>query len=238
MCSHKPGKARETAAKKEDAGEEREAGSDDLSYEERLAWFEEVYQKAEGDAEQVPWAALAPHPLLESWSVDKYLPDPAGLSVIDIGCGLGDNARWLAEQGFKVTAFDLSATAIKWARTRLPDSKVDFSVQNLFSLSDEWKGKYDLVHETFTLQALSEEIRPLAARHICELVKDKGFLLLICLGRDDSEECSGPPWPLGKQEVKDLILPNDMVLRAFEEETVTSTRTARHFRVVFQKIAT
>ncbi|MFT5222940.1 MAG: hypothetical protein ACI867_001250, partial [Glaciecola sp.] len=31
------------------------------------AWFDELYEAAEGNARNVPWAGLAPHPALTSW---------------------------------------------------------------------------------------------------------------------------------------------------------------------------
>ncbi len=38
---------------------------------------------------------------------------PSGASVLDIGCGEGRNALYLAEQGFSVTAIDISAAGIQ-----------------------------------------------------------------------------------------------------------------------------
>jgi cyclopropane fatty-acyl-phospholipid synthase-like methyltransferase len=38
---------------------------------------------------------------------------PPGASVLDIGCGHGAGAAWLAEKGFKVTAVDISPAAIE-----------------------------------------------------------------------------------------------------------------------------
>jgi len=42
----------------------------------------------------------------------------SGASVLDVGCGLGTNALWLAEQGFDVTGCDVSERAIETARKR------------------------------------------------------------------------------------------------------------------------
>jgi SAM-dependent methyltransferase len=46
----------------------------------------------------------------------------AGLTpgrVLDAGCGEGTDARWLAAQGWRVTAVDVSPTALRLARERL-----------------------------------------------------------------------------------------------------------------------
>jgi tellurite methyltransferase len=54
-----------------------------------------------------------PSPLL----VDTASKLPTG-NVIDLACGTGRNALWLAEHGWKVTAVDGSATAIEILRER------------------------------------------------------------------------------------------------------------------------
>jgi 2-polyprenyl-3-methyl-5-hydroxy-6-metoxy-1,4-benzoquinol methylase len=38
--------------------------------------------------------------------------------VLDLGCGPGRNAVWLAKAGFSVDAIDLSPEALAWARER------------------------------------------------------------------------------------------------------------------------
>src|SRR5689334_19851572 len=65
----------------------------------RRAWFQAVYESAGSDAAQIPWADLAPHPLLSEW-LDGTAPPAAGAHAIDVGCGLGDNAAALAAKGF------------------------------------------------------------------------------------------------------------------------------------------
>jgi 2-polyprenyl-3-methyl-5-hydroxy-6-metoxy-1,4-benzoquinol methylase len=92
----------------------------------RRAWFEAVYAQAEDDPARVPWANLAPHPLAKAF-VDFQLGGLDGLRVLDVGCGLGDNAEHFAAAGAKVTAFDLVEAAVAWARRRFPQSKVDIA---------------------------------------------------------------------------------------------------------------
>lgn len=46
-------------------------------------------------------------------------PTPSPARAVVIGCGLGDDAEYLASMGYEVTAFDISPTAIAMCHTRL-----------------------------------------------------------------------------------------------------------------------
>src|SRR5439155_585090 len=44
--------------------------------------------------------------------------------AVELGCGTGTNAVWLAQQGFDVTAVDISPTALQQASQRAADAGV------------------------------------------------------------------------------------------------------------------
>jgi 2-polyprenyl-3-methyl-5-hydroxy-6-metoxy-1,4-benzoquinol methylase len=47
---------------------------------------------------------------------------PAGASVLDLGCGMGEPiARWLIGRGFRVTGVDAARSLVAMARKRFPD---------------------------------------------------------------------------------------------------------------------
>jgi len=80
------------------------------------------------------WDSHSPQPdlvcLQESGTIQ-------GLSVLDIGCGSGDNAIYLAQKGHKVTGIDSSKSAISAARQRASASnvKIAFHVTDALNLS-------------------------------------------------------------------------------------------------------
>ena len=49
----------------------------------------------------------------------------SGGNVLDIGCGTGTNAIWLAQQGFQVSGIDISSRAIELAKQRAKESGVE-----------------------------------------------------------------------------------------------------------------
>ncbi len=163
------------------------------------SWFETLYQSAQGDTTQIPWAKLIPHPCLKNWLNSRRIQ--SNQTALVIGCGLGDDAEALSQKGYAVTAFDISPTAIAWCRQRFPDSTVDYQVADLLDSAKNWAKKFDFVFECRTIQALPLTLREDVIRAIAALVSSQGILLLVTRIRDTEDPPSGPPWPLSEKEL-------------------------------------
>ena len=98
-------------------------------------WFDTLYQDANGAISQVPWAQSTAHTYIQN-KLENNPPEATGKSAIVVGCGLGDDAEAIAKQGFQVTAFDISPTAIDWCQQRFPNSTVNYQVADLFKACD------------------------------------------------------------------------------------------------------
>ncbi len=197
----------------------------------RREWFEAVYLQADDDAAAVPWAQLAPHPLLQEWLTEQS--SLVGVCAIDIGCGLGDNAEAIAAAGAKVTAFDLVEGAISWAKRRFPESSVDYRVADLFDLPSEWRFAFDLVHECYTLQALPDALLARAANCLASLVAPGGRLLVVARARDEAQDVQGPPWPLTHSRMEALAV-DGLRLERLEDIPAEAYR-GRHWRAVYRR---
>ncbi|MGI9484006.1 MAG: class I SAM-dependent methyltransferase [Hyphomicrobiales bacterium] len=197
-----------------------------------LGFFDAVYKAAKGDAAAVPWADLEPHPGLAEWigrSGNLYEG-----KALDVACGLGDNAEALSHLGYQVTAFDLSNTAVEWAKERFSETAVNYLQADLFNLPEEWAGAFDLVHETYTLQSLPAEIRANAMRIIANCVAPGSLLLVICRSKTEGVETDGPPWPLAKSELG-LFTEIGLAEKNFQEFVVREEREIPHFRIEFER---
>ena len=196
------------------------------------SWFEDVYQAAAGDPARVMWADLEPHPGLAEWigrSGNLYEG-----RALDVGCGLGDNAEALGQLGYEVTAFDLSPTAVDWARQRFEGSPVTYVAADLFHAPEAWAGAFDLVHETYTLQALlpGKGLRERAMACLAGFVKPGGRLLVIARSRPEGEAPEGPPWPLTRSELQGF-LDAGLDEKNFQEFILREENETPHFRVEY-----
>lgn len=90
-----------------------------------MGWFDACYEQAEGQPALVPWAHEIARPEFVEWLESLPSENKRG-RALDVGCGLGDNAIRLAAAGFDVTAFDISQTAINWAKQRFPDFEINW----------------------------------------------------------------------------------------------------------------
>lgn len=55
--------------------------------------------------------------------IDRYVPETKNRKLLDAGCGIGVFTKTFVEKGFDVTAIDLSTSAIKHARSAVPQAR-------------------------------------------------------------------------------------------------------------------
>ncbi len=159
-------------------------------------WFETLYAETNVKGEGVPWANMASHPMFKSWLLNNSFSGK-GKTALVVGCGLGDDAIELESLGFKVTAFDVSDSAIELCKKRFPTSTVNFVQADLIKGIPEWKHQFDVVLEIFTIQALPPKYENVLIEHIADFVKENGQLILITEIKEEKRNFeNGPPWLL------------------------------------------
>lgn len=187
----------------------RSVGTIEASTEASAAMFETIYKSAEGEASRVPWAKGRPNPMLVSW-LNAEAPGliRPGSRVVVVGCGLGDDVVELAARGYDAQGFDVSTTAVQWARKRFPELGTGLFAADLFALPSRLRHRFELVVEAYTLQSLDPSLRERAAHAAASLAGPHGVVLTICRGRDETElleSVQGPPWPLCPSELTGLM---------------------------------
>jgi len=186
---------------KDDARERvREIAADYAERGDSIGWFEALYKEAAGNTDVVPWADLEPNKFFKAWAEETGLTGN-GKKALVVGCGLGDDAKYLNDLGFKVTAFDISPSAIEWAKRLYGDSDIQFEVADLFQPYRGWLSGFDFVLEVYTIQPLPMEMRPGVIDAIAAFVAKNGRLLVVNRGREDDEKPVELPWPLSRHDL-------------------------------------
>ena len=98
-------------------------------------WSDGVFQ----EWESLPWDTGYHDKNIEE-ILEQY---PVKGSVLELGCGYGNDARWFADNGFDVTAIDISAKAIDIAVSK--GGNIDYFVEDARTFSSD--KKFDLVYD-------------------------------------------------------------------------------------------
>lgn len=148
--------------------------------------------------------------------------------VIELGCGTGINALWLAQQGFDVTGVDSSRLAIEKARLRAAAQEhVRFVVDDVLNLAQEYqpfpfffdRGCYHAVRQ-IDVQAYARTLKR---------VTTPGAVGLLLAGnaRCPPPEGQGPPVVSAEELHAELQPAFEIVrLREFYFDTVEKIGTA------------
>ena len=108
--------------------------------------------------------------------------------ALEIGCGDGRDAIFLAKNGFDVTAFDFSSTAIKMARINARKNVQEAGVgvnliQDDVTRLSRVTGTFDLVLDIGAFNDLSQHARELYMDNILPLTHSGSRYFLMCFER-------------------------------------------------------
>lgn len=126
---------------------------------------------------EVPWFTASPGIELMKLVIDGVVK--RGDEVVDLGCGPGSDAVFLAVNGMRVTGVDLSETALDRARrlaelAAVEPTFVQGSVLDV-PLPDECA---DVVNDSFVFHNMRDEARTLYVRQVHRLLRPGGLFIL------------------------------------------------------------
>lgn len=146
--------------------------------------MERVY--GEMPPENIPWNISKPPELLvEAVKSGKIQP----CKTVDLGCGAGNYAVWLAQQGFDVTGMDISEHAIEIARQLAAKIGVScrFVVADLLNEISEYHGNFHFAFDWELLHHISPEDRPNYLRNVHGILKPGGKYFSVCFSESDPD---------------------------------------------------
>ena len=108
--------------------------------------------------------------------MDELMP-PANSKMLDLGCGAGRHAKWLAAKGFDVTGLDLAASSIRSAK-KYEETNLRFAKHDM---RDPFgKNHFDYVFNFFTRFGYfkNDDENHQVIRNIHQALKPGGILVL------------------------------------------------------------
>ncbi len=137
-------------------------------------------------AGDIPWnIETPPKALVELIESGKVKP----AKTIDLGCGAGNYAIYLASKGFDVTGVDISPTAIKMARENAMKKgvKSNFIVADVLGDLDEVKKTFDFAYDWELLHHIFPEERKKYVQNVHRILNPKGKYLSVCFSEKDPQ---------------------------------------------------
>ena len=159
----------------------------------------------------------APQPTGIPWDVHQAQPRLmelealGGISgeVLDIGCGLGDNAIFLASRGHSVTGLDGSPAAIEEARRRAAEAgvTVTFDVADATDLSG-YEGRFDTVVDSALYHCLDEEGQQAYIAALYRVTRPGARLHLSCFSDGNVNGVIAPMGHVPESNLRDTLTAN------------------------------
>jgi len=125
-------------------------------------------------------------------------------SILDSGCGTGENALFFASRGHKVTGIDFLAEPITIARRKAAERGLTATFEQKDALTlKEWSERFDNVIDSGLFHVFSDEDRRRYVEGLSSVLKPGGRLFLLCFS--DAEPGDQGPRRVGRQEIEDTF---------------------------------
>jgi SAM-dependent methyltransferase len=156
--------------------------------------FEQMYKG------QAPWDTGRPQPTI----VKLAEADQIRGSVLDVGCGTGENLLYLAAAGHEAWGIDFVPIAIERAKAKAAKRGIDarFLVGNALELN-KFGRQFDTVIDCGLFHTFSDEERPVFVRGLANALRSGGLLHILCFS--DEEPGTEGPRRISQREIRDAF---------------------------------
>jgi SAM-dependent methyltransferase len=177
-----------------------------------------------------PWDNKAPKDTVVAWQSEGLVHG----DVLDIGCGLGDNAIYLAQQGFNVTGLDISPTALVTAERRAKDAgaQVTFATADATEL-DGYTDAFDTVVDSGMFHCLDDDGKRRYAAAVHHATRDGATLLLACFSDANPGQAEWPLPAVTEQTLRDVLDGAGWDIVSLEPSTVRREQDGTEVEMAF-----
>ena len=155
--------------------------------------FEQIYRGSRPD--EIPWNCEQPPELLVELVESRQVKPGRAL---DLGCGLGNYAIWLASKGFDVVGIDASPTAIKTAKRNAKEKGVKCKLLvgdvtghwpdlgGQLASAERGEAGFDFVYDWGLLHHIPPRQRPGYVENVHKVLKQQGKYASLCFNEKDT----------------------------------------------------
>jgi len=158
----------------------------------------ERFESAYG--ETAPWDIASPQPAVVGLEEAGEIQE----SVLDAGCGTGENALYLASRGHEVWGLDFVPIAIERANVKAKEREllVHFQVGDALKL-DQLGRTFNAVIDCGLFHTFTDEERLLYVSGLATVVRPGGSVNILCFS--DQEPPGVGPRRITQQEIRDAF---------------------------------
>jgi SAM-dependent methyltransferase len=146
--------------------------------------MEEIYRQL--PAERIPWnIAQPPRLLVDLVQSGRIQPCDA----VDVGCGAGNYAVWLATQGFRMTGIDISPAALELAGQLALENGVEceFLEHDVTGNVERLDCAFDFGYDWEVLHHVFPDKRKIYASNVHRILRPRATYLSVCFSDRDGD---------------------------------------------------
>ncbi|CAF3413841.1 unnamed protein product [Rotaria socialis] len=150
--------------------------------------------------------------------------------VLDIGCGIGDNAIYIGKHtnNVSITATDLVPKAIEVAREKAQKANVNIRfevvdmIADLSTTTNLKQNSYDVIFEAAVFHVFSNKDRLIYIKNLEFLIKPNGLYIQLCFSEKETRE--GGPRRIKKSDLYELFSSqNGWTIESIEDDVYETT---------------
>jgi SAM-dependent methyltransferase len=174
----------------------------------------------------LPWDASYRREDPAPWDIGRPQPAIVRLAsaggfagtVLDAGCGTGENALYLASLGLSVVGVDVADTALALARAKAADRgvEVEFAAADAFRL-ERLGRRFDTVLDCGLFHTFDGDEQPRYVASLASVTEHDGTVYVLCFS--DQGPDTGPH-PVSQEELRAAFRPNGWKVVTIEADRV------------------
>lgn len=139
---------------------------------------------------------------------------PKESTILDIGCGQGQDSVFFAKEGHEVAAVDVSEGMIEKNKQRHNHPNLSFGVMDISRPMPFANESFDVIYASFSLHYFTDGITKNIFAELARIIKTGGLFCFICKSTNDHY------YGKGLEVEKDMFDFNGQIRHYFSEEYV------------------